>query len=254
MASAPMITPKKLSQRQWNERLSQEHKKARETIQPILASSLSVHYSNQWVPVLDLFDESAMHGMAARDIFKSLWKGATCVGGQGTQAYMFEKNILLRHKFSNCWWVLGRRKDRKLGDMLADYIDEAMLKSNHPSTGNTTISQQILDRVLVTVTPVVSAALLSLSQLVNLKQAASTLAVVTPGSARTTRLEQLTVTVQHAPKPLDALMSLTVKQREGVMQKLTAGYKKADVYEDVVCVAQEEGNAVALLKLFKGGS
>jgi hypothetical protein len=36
------------------------------------------------------------------------------------------------------------------------------------------------------------------------------------------------------------------------MQKLTAGYKKTDVYEDVVCVAQEEGNAMALLKLFKG--
>jgi hypothetical protein len=234
MASAPMMTPKKLLERQWKDRVSKEYKKARETIHPILASSLSVHYSNQWVPVLDLFDESAMHGMLARDIFKGLWKGGTCVGGQGTQAYVFEKNILLRHKFGNCWCVLGRRKDRKLGDMLADYIEETMLKSNHPGTGNTTISRGILDRVLSIVFPIVSAALLTLSQLVSLKQAASTLAVVAPGSARTTRFEQLTIKVQQSPKPLDAFMLLTDKQQEGVMQKLTAGYRKANVYEDVV--------------------
>jgi hypothetical protein len=76
--------------------------------------------------------------------------------------------------------------------------------------------------------------------------------MVTPGSGRKSRSDILTANVQHAPKPLDAFRLLTEKQQEAVMQKLTTGYKMANVYEDVVCVAQEEGNAVALLQLFKG--
>jgi hypothetical protein len=93
----------------------------------------------------------------------------------GTQAYEFEKNrfILLRHTFSNQWFVLGRRKDRKSGDTQANYIHEAMIQSNLPGTGNKTISPRVVDCVLNIVSPIVSAALSSVSKFVNLKQVAS---------------------------------------------------------------------------------
>jgi hypothetical protein len=58
-----MITPDKSSELQWNQCTFLEYAKAREQIPPVLASSLSERYPNQWVPVLDLFDESAVHGV-----------------------------------------------------------------------------------------------------------------------------------------------------------------------------------------------
>jgi hypothetical protein len=63
MASAPMITTDKSSELQWNQCTFLEYAKAREQIPPVLASSLRGKYPKQWVPVLDLFEESAVHGV-----------------------------------------------------------------------------------------------------------------------------------------------------------------------------------------------
>jgi hypothetical protein len=254
MASAPTITPKKRSTREWNDLLTQENSTAREKIIPTLASFLSRKYPGQWIPVVDLFEESAMHGLVHRHVLgKSLFSGSFFQSSDGTEAYKVgeDRSILLRHKFGNQWFVLGCRRDRTLLDGLAEYIKKVMLPGNIPGPG-TTVSEQILGDVLKFVSPTVSAALSRVSEFKNLRKAETTLAVVTPGSGRKSRSDVLTTALQHAPKPLAALRLLTEKQQEAVMQKLTRGYKMANVYEDAVGVAQEKGNAVALLQLFKG--
>jgi hypothetical protein len=166
MASATITTPKKRSARQWNELLSLEYSTARETILPILASSLSGKCPGQWIPVLDLFEESAMHGLASQNIFKCLFRGCS-LESQGTQAYEFEEDhsILLRHKFGNQWFVLGCRKVHKSQDTLDEYIRKALDRSNLPGMGNKPVSKQIVTRVLIAVSPIVSAALFTVSQL-----------------------------------------------------------------------------------------
>ena len=68
MASAPTITPKKRSAREWNDLLTQENSIAREKIIATLASSLSRKCPGQWIPVVDLFEESAMHGLARHTV------------------------------------------------------------------------------------------------------------------------------------------------------------------------------------------
>jgi hypothetical protein len=74
--------------------------KVREQILPALALSLSGSCGNKWVPALELFEES------------DLWNGCCVVTleSQGAFAYMFEQNILIRHKFSSTcstWFLLG---------------------------------------------------------------------------------------------------------------------------------------------------
>jgi hypothetical protein len=251
MASAPTITPKKRSAREWNDLLSLEKSTARQTIIPTLASSLSRKCPGQWIPFLDLFEESAMHGMTRQSFFSRSFFSGSFFQSDGTEAFKFgeDRSILLRHKFGSLWFVLGCRKDRNLPDKLAEYITEVMIKENRPESG-TAISERILGDVLKIVTPIVSAALSRVSQFNNMRKTESAFAVVTPGSGRKSRTDVLTANLQHAPKPLGAFRMLTEKQQEAVMQKLTTAYKMANVYDNVVRVAQEKGNAVALLQLF----
>jgi hypothetical protein len=102
MAGAATITPKKRTARQWNNLLSQENSISRETILPTLASSSLIrNCPGQWIPVLDFFEESAMHGLGRDTVLKSLFSGSF-LDSYGTQAYKFgeDRSIFLRHKFA----------------------------------------------------------------------------------------------------------------------------------------------------------
>jgi hypothetical protein len=70
MASVPTITPKKPTVRELSELLSSEYSTARKTILPILASSLSRHCNNQWVPVGEFFRESDLHELKLQNVFR----------------------------------------------------------------------------------------------------------------------------------------------------------------------------------------
>jgi hypothetical protein len=103
MASAPVTTPKKRSAREWNNLLSLENSTARKTIIPTLASSLSRKCPGQWIAVVDLFEESAMHGLARHTVVGSSLFSESFFESYGTEAYKFgeDRSILLRHKFGN---------------------------------------------------------------------------------------------------------------------------------------------------------
>jgi hypothetical protein len=214
MASAPTITPKKRSAREWDVLLSAANSTARQTIIPALASSLSRNCPGQWIAVLDLFEEGAMHGMTRKTVLNKGFFSESFFDSDGTTAYKFgeDRSILLRHKFASQWFVLGCRMDRKLLDKLALYIKEVMIQGNRPGAENAAVSELILGDVLKIVSPIVSAALSTVSTLINSRKAERTLAVVTPGSGRQSRTDVLTSNLQHVSNPLVALSLMTEKQ------------------------------------------
>jgi hypothetical protein len=180
--AVPVTTPvKQRSDYQWKKCISEECSKAREQILPALASSLSEYCYNEWVPVVDLFEESAMHGLAFRNVFRSLFRNRS-FEIRDTQAYTSEENgcILLRHKFSSKFFILGCYENRMSRDE-AEYIKTALHLSDLPGTRKGCVSEKIQDGVRSIVSPTVSAALWAVSQLVTAKATAeSALVVVTP--------------------------------------------------------------------------
>jgi hypothetical protein len=247
MASAPAQTPDKQNAK-LKKSVAEAWSKGRAQILPALASSLIGNCGNEWVPALELFEEWTLHGICIRDIFKSLWIArSVTLESRGAFAYIFEQNchILIRWKSASTWFLLGCRKNRTSRDDLDQYIRFAMSPSNLPGTGKPAVSKQILG-------PIVSTALLTVSHRIKALQAeaASSLALVTPGSARTSRNDVLTTNVQKASNPLQILELLGRKERTNVMHKLAA---KANVYDQhLVNIVQEERTALVLLEMFKG--
>jgi hypothetical protein len=106
-----------------------------------------------------------MHGLPSQTIFQVSWM----LFEQGTQLTSLKRPC---HLVSSQVWqqmVLLSRKDRNYKFL---YIRKALNPSNLPGTGNEPVSKQIVSRVLSDVSPIVSAALLSVSQL-KAKRAAS---------------------------------------------------------------------------------
>jgi hypothetical protein len=245
-------SPVKRSHSQWKKTIREGWVKAQKQILSALAAFLGGgNCADEWVPVLDLFEESDMDGMVPQNIFKSLWYGGYAIESQSTFAYTFEENcyILLRHKFGPAWFILGCRKTRKSKDNLEEYIHQAMIPSNLPGLGNAPVSEQIIALVQKRVSPIMRKALLAVSRLIKAQKAASTLAVVTPGSARMSRNDVLTTNVQQSSKPLELLESLNRSDRKAVMQKLAT---KANRFDHLVNAIEEDGTALVLLEMFKG--
>ena len=71
-------------------------------------------------------------------------------------------------------------------------------------------------------------------QLVDVFSVGSDLPMVTPASARTTRLDDLTRRVQNAVEPLDELLSLTPMEQKLVMRNLAKRLKELDQFERYV--------------------
>jgi hypothetical protein len=119
----------------------------------------------------------------------------------GTQALLIRLKITvascyIRHKFAAEFFVLGYLKDCKSRDILTEYIQRALIQSNLPENRKRLVSAQIVDRVRVNVSPIVSVALLTFGRIPT-RQGQSreymSRGDMTPlDSARTSRNERLT--------------------------------------------------------------